>query len=96
LTILTGALVEKILFSKDTKTNQPVANGVQYSVAGEKAQVKANKEVILSAGSIGSPQILELSGIGDPSLLRSSGIDVVVPNSNVGVNLQDHAYVPTA
>lgn len=94
LTVLTGALVEKILFGRDTKTKQQVANGVQYSIGGQKVQVKAKKEVILSAGSIGSPQILELSGIGDPTLLKSLEIDVVIPNSNVGENLQDHAYVP--
>jgi choline dehydrogenase len=55
--------------------------------------VRAEKEVILCAGSIGSPQILELSGIGDPKVLDQYDIDVIVPNPNVGENLQDHIYV---
>jgi len=49
-----------------------------------------NKEVILSAGSIGSPKILELSGIGNPKILSNLGIDTKVESNNVGENLQDH------
>jgi choline dehydrogenase len=94
LSVLTGALVEKILFGKDKTTGIPIANGVLYSVGDETLKVTAKKEVILSAGSIGSPQILELSGIGDRKLLTKLGIDVTVANSNVGENLQDHIYVP--
>ena len=50
--------------------------------------------MILCAGSIGSPQILELSGIGDSKILSKYKIDAVVPNPNVEENLQDHIYVP--
>jgi len=50
--------------------------------------------VILSAGSIGSPHILELSGIGNSDLLSKYGINVAISNENVGENLQDHIYVP--
>jgi choline dehydrogenase-like flavoprotein len=93
--VITGALVEKILFTEDTSTNQPVATGAQYTFGNNTAMiVKAKKEVILSAGSIGSPHILELSGIGDRALLERLKIGVVFANSNVGENLQDHAYVP--
>jgi choline dehydrogenase len=56
--------------------------------------VGAEKEVILCAGSIGSPQILELSGIGDSKILSKYKIDAIVPNPNIGENLQDHIYVP--
>lgn len=94
LTVLTDALVEKIIFEKDKKSGQPIASEVLYSTSSGKVRVKAKKEVILSAGSIGSPQILELSGIGDPKLLKSLGIDVVYPNKAVGEGLQDHYYVP--
>ena len=51
---------------------------------------KASKEVILAAGALQSPKILELSGIGDAKLLQSLGIDVVVDNPHVGENLQHH------
>lgn len=52
--------------------------------------VEARREVILSAGSVQSPQILELSGIGPREVLTAAGIDVKVDNKNVGENLQDH------
>ncbi|TGO59267.1 hypothetical protein BCON_0046g00100 [Botryotinia convoluta] len=89
LKVITGALVEKIILEKghDIVT----AIGVQYS-NGTIAHAK--KEVILSSGSIGSPQVLELSGIGDPNILKKQGIEVLVDNRNVGENLQDHVYVP--
>jgi choline dehydrogenase len=93
LDVLTGALVERILFEKKSE-GKPVATGVRYSTNGETTEAKAGREVILCAGSFGSPQILELSGIGDPEILGKYGIDVVVANENVGENLQDHAYVP--
>ena len=55
--------------------------------------LKANKEVILSAGAIGTPQILQLSGIGDEKKLRSVGITPVVNLSEVGGNLADHPFL---
>ncbi|KAF7890926.1 uncharacterized protein EAF01_010735 [Botrytis porri] len=89
LKVITGALVEKIILEKGHDID--TANGVQYS-NGTIAHAK--KEVILSAGSIGSPQVLELSGIGDSNILKKQGIEVLVDNRNVGENLQDHVYVP--
>jgi choline dehydrogenase len=53
----------------------------------------AAREVILCAGSIGSPQILQLSGIGPAALLRQHGIEVVSDLSGVGANLQDHLQI---
>lgn len=89
LVVITGALVEKILFdtqsSRDTK-----ANVVQYRHNGEVKTVTATKEVILAAGAIQSPKILELSGIGNSELLKKHGIDVVKDLPGVGENLQDH------
>jgi len=55
--------------------------------------VKARKEVILSAGAVHSPQILQLSGIGPKALLESANIDVVVELPGVGQNFQDHAWI---
>lgn len=94
LKVLTGVLVEKILLDKGK--NGIKTKGVKYLSGNATVDVFVKKEVILSAGSIGSPQILELSGIGSPEVLGRSGIEVFVDNENVGENLQDHAYVPIA
>lgn len=58
--------------------------------------VNAKKEVILSAGSLQSPQLLELSGIGNATILAAAGIDQLVDNPHVGENLQDHIRAVTA
>lgn len=63
------------------------------SKTGEDISVKVNREVILSAGTMKSPQILELSGIGDSKLLKKHGIETVIDNPNIGENLQDHLVV---
>jgi choline dehydrogenase len=94
LTVLTGALVEKIVFEKRKGAGEVVAVGVKYLAAGTEYLVKTRGEVILSAGSVQSPQILELSGIGSPALLSSLGIDIVVENPNVGENLQVGLHPP--
>ncbi len=84
LTIITSALVKKVnLVGKR-------ATGVEYSIGNRNYQVIANKEVILSAGSIGSPHILQLSGIGDPEVLIEAGVSVQHALPGVGKNLQDH------
>ena len=57
---------------------------------GKSYEVKAEKEVILSAGVIQTPQLLELSGIGDPEVLKAAGVDCIVENKGVGANFQDH------
>lgn len=93
LKVITGALVGKIILEKG---HQIKATGVRYFLNNSAKELYAKKEIILSAGSIGSPQILELSGIGNPTLLKSHGIEVIVSNENVGENLQDHIYVPVA
>lgn len=84
LRVITGAQVSRIEF--DGKR----AVGVEYRIGRQSKFLKASKEVILSAGAINSPQLLELSGVGNPDILRSHGIDVVHANSNVGEHLQDH------
>lgn len=89
LVLITGALVEKILF--DEESSQDIkANIVQYHHGGEKKTVTATKEVILAAGAFQSPKILELSGIGNSELLKSHGIELVKNLPGVGENLQDH------
>lgn len=66
------------------------ATGVAYQKHGQFHTVKAHREVILSAGALQSPQLLQLSGIGPESLLREFGIPVVKHMAGVGENLQDH------
>ncbi|PAU81852.1 choline dehydrogenase [Halovibrio salipaludis] len=84
LTVMTGALVHRVLL------NGKQAVGVRYERGGKVQDVKANSEVILSAGSIGSPHILQLSGIGNPDVLNKAGIEVNHALPGVGSNLQDH------
>ena len=85
LTIVTHAQAEKIEFQGTT------GRGVSYRDRGGRWHtVKANKEVILSGGSINSPQLLMLSGIGEAEQLQEHGIDVVADLPGVGKNMQDH------
>ena len=92
LTVLTHAHVSRIRF--DTANGNRRATGVEFrSGQGGNEFAEANREVILSAGSIGSPQILQLSGIGPGSLLQESGLPVVHDLPGVGENLHDHLQV---
>jgi choline dehydrogenase len=84
LQVETDAHVLKILFDATR------ASGVRYRKRGVEFEVKANREVILCAGAIQSPQLLQLSGIGPASLLKSFNIPVVRDLPGVGENLQDH------
>ncbi|MCL5739372.1 MAG: GMC family oxidoreductase N-terminal domain-containing protein [Betaproteobacteria bacterium] len=69
--------------------------GVQVWTGNELVTVHARHEVILSAGAVNSPQLLQLSGIGPAALLRQHGIDVVHDLPGVGANLQDHLQIRT-
>ena len=69
------------------------ARGVEYLEHGERHAARARREVILSAGAINSPQLLQLSGVGDPALLAPLGIALVRAAPAVGQGLQDHLAV---
>ena len=84
LKIETKCHVQKINFENKK------AVSVNYLKGDKKFTVKANKEIILSAGSIGSPQILQTSGIGESSKLKNLGLEIVNDLKGVGKNLQDH------
>ena len=84
LELVSKALVHRILIS------QGRAVGVEYEHGGKRETVRAELEVIVSAGAYGSPQLLMLSGIGPADHLREVGIDPLVDSPNVGLNLQDH------
>ncbi|RMZ78267.1 hypothetical protein DV737_g3982, partial [Chaetothyriales sp. CBS 132003] len=81
------ALVTKITLDGDKAT------GATFKHAGQEYTVKAKREVIVCGGTIGSPQILELSGIGDPAVLSKAGIQTKIENKAVGENFQDHVFV---
>jgi choline dehydrogenase len=85
LKIITKALTKRVIIEDGRATGIVI----ERSGHGE-AVVKAAREVVLSAGAIGSPQILMVSGIGDEAHLRSHGIEVKVHSPNVGKRLQDH------
>jgi choline dehydrogenase len=84
LQLVTHALVHRIVFDGNR------AIGVDYSQGGQVERVLAGREVILSAGAVGSPHLLQLSGVGDPDLLAKLGIPVVGALPGVGRNMQDH------
>ncbi|EXF83835.1 GMC oxidoreductase [Colletotrichum fioriniae PJ7] len=92
LKVVTDALVTKILLEKTR--DGVLVKGVKWSHGGLEKEAAAKKEVIVAAGSIASPQLLEVSGVGDKKLLESHGVEVFAVNPNVGENLQDHVYVP--
>ena len=98
LTIVTQAHVQKLLFddvSFDDVSGKQRCTGVQVKTKSGIETFSASREVILSAGSIGSPQILQLSGIGNGELLKARGITPVHELAGVGENLQDHLQVRT-
>ncbi|MEQ8956113.1 MAG: GMC family oxidoreductase N-terminal domain-containing protein [Gammaproteobacteria bacterium] len=92
LCVMTGAQVEKIVMSSDSATRR--ASGVIAHIEKNgPQQFHARKEVILAAGAIGSPQLLQLSGIGSGPLLAEHGIEVIHDLEGVGRNLHDHLQV---
>jgi choline dehydrogenase len=84
LTVITGAQVSRVVF------RGTVACGVEWISNGTVFSAGADREVVLSAGALQSPQLLQLSGIGPAALLRDHGIPVIVDAPEVGLNLQDH------
>jgi choline dehydrogenase len=92
LTLWTRAHVRRLLIERDA-TGQLRCVGVEVVRDGERVLVRAAREVILSAGAIGTPQILQLSGIGPGALLQRHGVRVRMDAPGVGANLQDHLQI---
>ncbi|MCA8879863.1 MAG: GMC family oxidoreductase N-terminal domain-containing protein [Rhodobacteraceae bacterium] len=92
LTVWTESHVERLVFEA-TGNGATRCVGVIVRRGGDSVTVRARGEVILSAGAIGSPQILQLSGVGPAELLKSHGIDVIKDMTGVGENLQDHLQI---
>ena len=92
LTIITEAHVQHVLL--DTDGERPRATGVTYRAAdGTLHSIRAEREVIISAGSIGSPHLLLVSGIGPADELRAAGVAPQVESPHVGKHLKDHVHV---
>ena len=89
LTVISNAHATRILF--DGKR----AIGVKYERYGQVLQAQAGREVIVSAGSINTPQLLQLSGVGPARTLKENGINIVHEQTNVGQHLQDHLCIDT-
>jgi choline dehydrogenase-like flavoprotein len=89
LRVVTNAQVERVLLDEGR------ARGVRFRLNGRAVEADARAEVILAAGAIGSPHILQLSGVGPGALLRRHGVPVVRDAPAVGANLQDHLQIRT-
>ncbi|WP_020594542.1 GMC family oxidoreductase [Kiloniella laminariae] len=89
LTVLTGAEVQKI------ELEGKKARALSLTVKGENARVSAGREIILSAGAVASPVLLQTSGIGPGELLKQNGVEVLHDLPGVGQNLQDHLQIRT-
>ena len=84
LTLETGCLVDKLVFDGRRAT------GVEWIQDGTRRSASARSEIVLTAGSVGTTQVLQRSGVGDAAYLRTMGLPVVVDRPGVGENLQDH------
>ncbi|TFY57491.1 hypothetical protein EVG20_g8527 [Dentipellis fragilis] len=90
--VLTNAQVTKVVFEQGGQN--VTATGVQYVVDGQSYTANASTEVILAAGTVQTPQILELSGIGNTSVLEQAGVQTLLNLPGVGENLQEHLFAP--
>ena len=91
LTVRTGVMVTRVLLDSDAAS--PRATGVEFIEAGTRQRVRASREVVLSAGAVGTPHLLQLSGIGPGALLQAQGVPVRHDLPGVGENLQDHLQI---
>lgn len=87
LHVVTHAMTHKVIVGEGR------AQGVEYSVGGSIREARCRREVIVAAGAIGSPQLLQRSGIGPAAVLSAAGIEVLHELPGVGENLQDHSEI---
>lgn len=92
LRVVTEALVTKLILDKNAGGVK--ATGVEFKAKdGQIYKVNAQHEVVLAAGALKTPQLLELSGVGNKEILSKHNIECLVENPNIGENLQDHGFV---
>lgn len=96
--VFANAHVTRIVFNDTSSSENLTASAVEYTMDGgaTKQTVKVNKEVILAAGTVGSPAVLLHSGVGPKDVLSAAGVDLVSELPGVGQHLQDHVVSPTA
>ena len=92
LTIWTNTHASKLVLRQDPNVGT-ACQGIEVVRGGQKIELHAAKEVVLCAGAIGTPQLLQLSGVGQPEVLGQFGIPVVKKMEGVGRNLQDHLQI---
>ncbi|KAJ7464159.1 alcohol oxidase [Mycena latifolia] len=94
LVVITNATVSRILWAKPTggANANLTASGVEYIANNRTETITFSKEVILSAGTIGSPKVLELSGVGNSTILKAAGVTPVLSLPTVGENFADHVH----
>ncbi|TFY63801.1 hypothetical protein EVJ58_g3037 [Rhodofomes roseus] len=92
-TVLTEAVGAKVLLSDVKDGEDFLATGVEFVHGGKTYKAHARKEVVISTGTLKSPQVLELSGIGRRDILEKIGVPVKVELPGVGENMQDHSYI---
>jgi len=91
LTVRTGVSVTRVLL--DEPTGPLRATGVEFIEGGTRRSARAAREVVLAAGAVGTPHLLQLSGIGPAALLQAQGVPVRLSLPGVGENLQDHLQI---
>ncbi|KAJ7511291.1 alcohol oxidase [Mycena galericulata] len=91
LVVITNATVSRILWANSSSPNGDlIASGVEFIVNNQTQTLSASKEVIVSAGTIGSPKVLESSGVGNSTILNAAGVTPVLDLPTVGENFADH------
>jgi choline dehydrogenase len=93
LQVWTGAHTARVLLDGEVQNRRAVGIEVLRAEGGEPLIARATREVVLAAGAVGSPQLLQLSGIGPPALLAEHGIQTLHALAGVGENLQDHLQI---
>ncbi|KAJ7627389.1 alcohol oxidase [Roridomyces roridus] len=94
LVVITNATVSRILWANSSAQGKLVASGVEFILtsSNETQTVGVSKEVVVSAGTIGSPKVLELSGVGNSTILKTAGVTPVLDLPTVGENFADHVH----
>ncbi|TFK32888.1 alcohol oxidase [Crucibulum laeve] len=89
-TVITNATATRIIWKENSQPLQ--ASAVEYLVNGRMLLINVTKEVILAAGTIGTPKVLELSGVGNSTILKAAGVALIKELPSVGENLGDHVH----
>ncbi|KAF8468031.1 alcohol oxidase [Gautieria morchelliformis] len=92
LTVLLNATVSRIIWANTTDYGKLTASAVEFFQGNKSLTVSVEREAIVTAGTIGSPKILELSGVGNRTILSAAGIETVLDLPSVGENLADHVH----